>query len=73
MNLIEDIVADQPRLTEIRRDIHAHPELAYEEHRTADIVAAELESYGLEVSRGLGVTGVVGTLRAGNRSNSQSK
>lgn len=69
MNLIEDIVADQPRLTEIRRDIHAHPELAYEEHRTADIVAAELESYGLEVSRGLGVTGVVGTLRAGNRSN----
>jgi amidohydrolase len=69
MNLIEDIVADQARLTEIRRDIHAHPELAYEENRTADIVAAELESYGIEVSRGLGTTGVVGTLRAGTQSN----
>ncbi|MEM7405348.1 MAG: M20 aminoacylase family protein [Pseudomonadota bacterium] len=69
MNLIEDIVADQERLQELRRDIHQHPELAYEEHRTADLVARELESYGLEVARGLGQTGVVGTLRAGSGGN----
>ena len=45
MNLIDRIVGFHPDLTELRRDIH--PELAYQEHRTADIVAAELESYGL--------------------------
>lgn len=52
-------------LTEIRRDIHKHPETAYEENRTADIVAAKLEEWGLDVDRGLGKTGVVGTLRRG--------
>ena len=57
-------------LTAIRRDIHQHPEMAYEENRTADIVAENLEKWGLEVHRGLGGTGVVGTLRRGasNRS-----
>jgi amidohydrolase len=57
-------------LTAIRRDIHQHPEMAYEEHRTADIVAENLEKWGLDVHRGLGGTGVVGTLRRGasNRS-----
>lgn len=69
MNLVEDIVADQPRLASIRRDIHQHPELAYEEHRTADMIAKELQSYGIDVHRGLGVTGVVGTLRNGSASN----
>src|SRR5574343_1270473 len=53
-------------LTALRRDIHAHPELAFDEHRTADLVASELESYGLEVHRGIARTGVVGVLRAGN-------
>jgi amidohydrolase len=53
-------------LTEWRRDIHAHPELGFEEHRTSDIVAEKLESFGCEVYRGLGKTGVVGTLRNGN-------
>ncbi len=53
-------------LTEIRRDIHAHPELAFAEQRTADIVAAKLAEYGCEVHRGLAKTGVVGTLRRGN-------
>ena len=48
-----------------RRDIHAHPETAFEETRTSDFVAARLESFGLEVHRGLGGTGVVGTLKAG--------
>ena len=56
----------QGELTRIRRDIHAHPELAYEEHRTSDMVAAKLTEWGLEVHRGLGKTGVVGTLRKGN-------
>ena len=53
---------------EWRRDLHQHPELAYEEHRTADFVAAKLADFGLEVHRGLAKTGVVGTLRAGDSS-----
>ena len=53
-------------LTALRRDIHAHPELAFAEQRTADIVARELERYGLEVHRGIARTGVVGVLRAGS-------
>jgi hippurate hydrolase len=50
---------------QLRRDIHRHPELAYAEHRTADLVAAKLESWGYAVHRGLGGTGVVGTLQRG--------
>jgi amidohydrolase len=56
----------QSEIAAIRRDIHAHPELAYEENRTSDIVAAKLQEWGLEVTRGLGKTGLVGTLRKGN-------
>ena len=52
-------------LTALRRDLHAHPELAFNEARTSDIVARELRAYGLEVRRGLAKTGVVGVLRAG--------
>ena len=52
-------------LTAQRRDIHAHPELAFDENRTADLVARELVRYGLEVHRGIAKTGVVGVLRAG--------
>lgn len=65
MQLIQDIVANSDTLTEIRRDIHKHPELAYEEHRTADLVAKRLASFGIEVDRGLAGTGVVGTLKGG--------
>ena len=50
---------------QLRRDIHRHPELAFEEHRTSDLVAAKLESWGYAVHRGLGGTGVVGTLTRG--------
>jgi len=50
---------------QLRRDIHQHPELAFEEHRTSDLVAAKLESWGYAVHRGLGGTGVVGTLKRG--------
>ena len=63
MNLLDlPFLAD---LVAIRRDIHAHPELAFNEARTADIVARELTAYGLEVHRGLARTGVVGVLRKG--------
>ena len=50
----------------LRRDIHAHPEIAFEEHRTSALVAGKLESWGYEVTSGLGGTGVVGTLRKGS-------
>ena len=50
-------------LTTIRRDIHRHPETAFEETRTAQIVADKLTSWGIEVHRGLATTGVVGTLK----------
>ena len=53
-------------LVALRRDIHAHPELAFHETRTSDIVARELAAYGLEVHRGLAKTGVVGVLRKGS-------
>jgi hippurate hydrolase len=49
----------------LRRDIHRHPELAFEEHRTAALVADKLESWGYAVERGIGGTGVVGTLARG--------
>ncbi|QFY61175.1 amidohydrolase [Rhizobium grahamii] len=57
---------DLPFLTELRRDLHAHPELGFEEERTSDIVARLLEEAGIKVHRGLGGTGVVGTLQVGN-------
>ena len=51
-------------LTEMRRDFHQHPELSYEEHRTAGIVAAKLREFGCdEVVEGIGRTGVVGVIR----------
>ncbi len=53
----------QADLTAIRRDIHRHPETAFEETRTAQIVADKLEAWGIEVHRGLAKTGVVGTLK----------
>jgi len=55
---------------DLRRDIHRFPELAFQEHRTADRVAEKLSSWGYDVTRGLGGTGVVGTLRRGNSSRS---
>ncbi len=52
----------------LRRDIHRQPELAFEEHRTSALVADKLEAWGYTVERGLGGTGVVGTLKRGNGS-----
>ena len=65
LNPVEAIRADHAMLTAIRRDIHAHPELGMEEHRTAELVAKKLEEWGIEVHRGVGRTGVVGVLRSG--------
>jgi len=65
MRLVEPILAHQAELETIRRDIHAHPELCYEEQRTADVVAARLAEWGIPVVRGMGVTGVVGIIKNG--------
>ncbi|NUT63560.1 M20 aminoacylase family protein [Herbaspirillum sp. C9C3] len=66
MKLIDPIVQFHAELQKIRRDIHAHPELCYEEVRTADVVAQKLTEWGIPVVRGLGVTGVVGIIKAGD-------
>jgi hippurate hydrolase len=65
MSIIPEIARSRDEIQAIRRDIHAHPELCYEEARTAELVAQKLESWDLEVTRGLGKTGVVGVLRKG--------
>jgi hippurate hydrolase len=66
MHVRDSISADLPFLTELRRDLHAHPELGFEEERTSGIVAELLAEAGIDVHRRLGGTGVVGTLRVGN-------
>ena len=66
MPLIDAIVAMDDELKRWRRDIHAHPELGFEEQRTADFVAAKLEEFGIQTVRGIGKTGVVGVLKVGN-------
>ena len=66
METIERISTFHDELTLWRRDIHAHPELGFEEKRTSDLVADKLAQFGIEVHRGLGKTGVVGRLRIGN-------
>ena len=68
MNVIDSIAAEAAAMAALRRDIHAHPELCFEERRTADLVADKLASWGIEVHRGLGRTGVVGVLRCGTSS-----
>src|SRR5260221_1635045 len=66
MPIIPEVLDYLDELTEIRRDIHAHPELGFTEERTGDVVAKKLAEYGCEVHRGLAKTGVVGTIRRGN-------
>ena len=65
MTALPSIAADAPLLTAIRRDIHAHPELCFQEVRTADIVAQRLTEWGIPVHLGLGRTGVVGVISNG--------
>lgn len=66
MKLIDSIAVQAAGIAGIRRDIHAHPELSFEEFRTSDLVAAKLTEWGIPVHRGLGGTGVVGTVRNGS-------
>ena len=66
MSALEIIKTYAEEMKAIRHDFHIHPELGLEEHRTADIVAKKLESWGIEVHRGIGVTGVVGVIRKGS-------
>ena len=66
MSLVPRITSLNDEMTRWRRDIHAHPELGFEEKRTSDLVAAKLAEFGVEVHRGIGKTGVVGVLRAGS-------
>jgi hippurate hydrolase len=66
MKLVDPIIAFQSELQRIRRDLHAHPELCYEEQRTSEVVADKLAEWGIPVIRGLGITGVVGIIKHGN-------
>lgn len=63
LSAIENVSAE---FIGIRRNIHSHPELAFEEQKTSDLVAKTLQQYGYQVDRGLGTTGVVGQLKKGN-------
>jgi amidohydrolase len=68
MNLIDRIVQFHHDIRDIRRDIHAHPELRFQETRTSDLIAERLNTWGIPVTRGLGGTGVVGSIRRGTSS-----
>ena len=66
MSLLKPILADADALASLRRDLHAHPELGYQEQRTAALIADTLTQWGIPVHRGLGGTGVVGIVRNGS-------
>ena len=66
MQLIESILADAQQIAAMRRDLHAHPELCFQEERTADLIAGALTEWGIPVHRGLGRTGVVGIVKQGS-------
>ena len=66
MKVIDSLVTQAAGIAALRRDIHAHPELCFEEVRTADLVAAKLTEWGIPVHRGLGKTGVVGIVKNGS-------
>jgi hippurate hydrolase len=68
MNLLDPIVDAHAEIAALRREIHAHPELCFEEVRTSDLVAGKLEAWGIPVHRGLGKTGVVGVVKSGSSS-----
>jgi amidohydrolase len=68
MRLIESILADAAAIAVIRRDIHAHPELCFQEQRTADVIAKALTDWGIPIHRGMGTTGVVGIIKKGTSS-----
>jgi len=65
MPIVNRIAEFASQMTEWRRDLHAHPELGFQENRTSEVVAAKLAEWGIEVHRGIAGTGVVGVLRSG--------
>jgi hippurate hydrolase len=65
-DLIAEIVTNVPGIRNLRHDIHAHPELCFQEVRTAELVSAKLIGWGIPIHRGLGKTGVVGIIKAGD-------
>ncbi|HYP82124.1 M20 aminoacylase family protein, partial [Variovorax sp.] len=66
MKLIDTLVEQAPGIAALRREIHSHPELCFEEVRTADLVARKLTEWGIPIHRGLGTTGVVGIVKNGS-------
>ncbi|MBK7063023.1 MAG: amidohydrolase [Rubrivivax sp.] len=68
MRMIESILADASAITALRRDIHAHPELCFQEQRTSDLIAKALTDWGIPIHRGMGTTGVVGIVKNGTSS-----
>jgi amidohydrolase len=68
MFAIDSILADAASIATLRRDIHAHPELCFEEKRTSDLIAKALTDWGIPIHRGMGTTGVVGIVKSGTSS-----
>src|SRR3984885_14130589 len=66
MKVIDSIRAEAATMQALRRDIHAHPELCFQERRTSELIAGALSSWGIPVHRGLGKTGVVGIVKGGD-------
>lgn len=66
MNVIESILADAPTIAAVRRDLHAHPELCFQEQRTSDVIAEKLTEWGIPIHRGLGTTGIVAVIQNGS-------
>ncbi len=66
MRLLDTVLAQGEAITALRRDIHRHPELCFQEQRTSDLIAAKLTEWGIPVIRGLGKTGVVGIVQNGS-------
>ncbi len=63
-NMLE--IKNLQEMVDVRRDIHAHPELAYEENRTAQVICRKLKEWGIPYETGIGKTGVVASIRAGS-------
>lgn len=68
MKLIESIRADAAAIIAVRRDIHAHPDLCFQEQRTSDVIAKRLAYWGIPIHSGLGKTWVVAILKSGKSS-----
>src|SRR3569833_399028 len=71
--LLEPIVAQADAFTAVRRDLHAHPELCFEERRTSDLVAQLLTEWGIHIHTGLGTTGVIGIIRGGQSNRAEGQ